>query len=1521
MGWTLSSPPPPSDLTLEDALEIANKHLEETRKTKNKPAQALVFSDYAKSMLKYAGKIFIAKKIKDPILSEGIAKAYYEHGDLLAELGRHDDARKSRSEAEKWRHVHAASQQAGSFRSGTPISPTHRLLFPPAVSIAAPGVAMAMRERIVGSDIAYTNPQSHTQQTIQKVAQKVAQTESKNHIPSSSQDTITTPQKIFDQNVAPPVIKYALPEAGERITSTPQLAYCLSLISPSLASIENLDENAHDWLQAKVNELDEQERLRAMTSDLVRTFVRDELKKPDVTAEVVSLTAVLEQDDFQLLLGAFVDTIDKRILLEVHILSGLAQIIRNSKQGYMIADDLVRILQLLNSRLGTTHQQSKYVYLLAQTISQVLDSMVDSQVEGLSREQLHETFSDYLEWLQKSPDPYLTYQAAYTYQALLYIPDDESILQRYMRRTGKVIQGISGVVNAVMALDFNGFIDELRSIQNGLTDTRKATELVGNTHEDIQALAESGQGLVENFKEGFSFNRKSSWYPALRAVNPAWDIKVHKSAISFLADLYTNDSMWDCQTYIKSWILNLLYQIAQSLQGIAADDAQKILHELQAGGSTDEGVLHEGAETYQVKLDSMIFIPPPQESPLLNLVQNNTVDVETPLHQLKMERLFDRSGDVYISPRAKSSLRATKAFDLTSKAQEFLQSDKKVLLLLGDSGSGKSTFNRVLEIGLWYNYKKGGRIPLFIHLPTIDEPEHNLIAKYLQEANFTDVQIRELKTHREFVLICDGYDECRQTKNLYTSNKLNQPGEWQVQMVISCRTEYNGIGYKNNFRPNDIDDSDSDLFQEAIIAPFNKGQIQAYIDQYVNLAEPPWGYIDYLGALEEIPNLQDLVKDPFLLKLALEVLPSLVDAKKDFSATRITYVKLYDEFVAQWIERSKVRLSVMELSPRDKVDLEMLSKSGFRKRAMGYLKEFVSAIYEKQDGFPVVNYLERRDQRTWKAPLFSSEGGRQLLRESIPLARYGNHYRFLHKSLLEHGLSLAIFDPNDHEEGIESTLPQSLHRETSSTGNFDILSPSGKATRAIEQRLLTSPLGSISLLDQRSVILFLSQRVEHHRTFKDELWAIIERSKTDKRAQIAASNAITILAKAKVQFSGMDLRAIKISGADLSYSVFDSAQLDDSDLRGVNFMHASLQGASLNGAQMGGVQFGMLPFLREESRAEICVCSPNGKTYAVGLWSGDISLYDTHDTSKWRFIGQLTGHSKKINCLVFSSTSNRILTGSSDTTVRLWDADNSQCIRTFEGCDNEVVSVAYSPKGDRVASGSGDKTIRVWNVDTDDYVYVLEGHKGSITSIAFSPEGDRIASGSRDKTVKLWDIETRSCIHTLQGHSHYVTSIVYSPKGDHIASGSWDKTVRLWEVETGDCVQTLQGHNCEITSVAYSPEGDQVASGGYDRTVRLWDIKSKECLLTISGFIRTVNSLAWGGNTHDQCLVTGCQDRSVSRRRVCREEGEYKATLSWNSSQEELAVSGASFINVQGLSRENWRLVSQGGALIPPPPE
>jgi predicted NACHT family NTPase len=306
------------------------------------------------------------------------------------------------------------------------------------------------------------------------------------------------------------------------------------------------------------------------------------------------------------------------------------------------------------------------------------------------------------------------------------------------------------------------------------------------------------------------------------------------------------------------------------------------------------------------------------------------------------------------------------------KVNEFLESERKVFLILGDSGAGKSTFSRELEFELWQAYKnKTGRIPLHINLPAIEKPEHDMIAKQLRKVEFTEPQIREMKHHRKFIIICDGYDESQQTHNLYVSNKLNESGEWNAQMIISCRSEYVGADYLDRFQPRDRNrQMDSLLFQEAVISPFSLDQVHAYIQQYVSIHQPLWRSEDYRQALDLIPSLKDLVSNPFLMALSLEVLPRMVDPGQQLSSTQVTRVGLYDHFVEQWLERNKKRIGEKDLGPQEKAAFERLSAEGFTRNGIEYLKKLAVAIYKEQDGNPVITYSRLIHEGTWKDAFF-----------------------------------------------------------------------------------------------------------------------------------------------------------------------------------------------------------------------------------------------------------------------------------------------------------------------------------------------------------------------------------------------------------------------------------------------------------------------------------------------------------------------------------------------------------------------
>jgi len=113
-------------------------------------------------------------------------------------------------------------------------------------------------------------------------------------------------------------------------------------------------------------------------------------------------------------------------------------------------------------------------------------------------------------------------------------------------------------------------------------------------------------------------------------------------------------------------------------------------------------------------------------------------------------------------------------------------------------------------------------------------------------------------------------------------------------------------------------------------------------------------------------------------------------------------------------------------------------------------------------------------------------------------------------------------------------------------------------------------------------------------------------------------------------------------------------------------------------------------------------------------------------------------------------------------------------LNTLTGHDGAVETLAFSPDGTVIASGSSDRTVRIWDAKTGAAVgQPLQGHTDSVTSVTFSPDGTLIASGSDDGTVCIWDAKTGAAVgQPLQGHANWVKSVAFSPDGTFIASGS-----------------------------------------------------------------------------------------------------------------------------------------------------
>lgn len=251
--------------------------------------------------------------------------------------------------------------------------------------------------------------------------------------------------------------------------------------------------------------------------------------------------------------------------------------------------------------------------------------------------------------------------------------------------------------------------------------------------------------------------------------------------------------------------------------------------------------------------------------------------------------------------------------------------------------------------------------------------------------------------------------------------------------------------------------------------------------------------------------------------------------------------------------------------------------------------------------------------------------------------------------------------------------------------------------------------------------------------------------------------------------------------------------------------------------------------------------SGDGARVLSGSADNTLKLWDTTTGQQIRTFAD----SANVFSVAFSPNGTHILSGNSDGTVKLWEEATGRLVRSFEGHSDVVASVAFSPDGARVLSGSHDGTMRLWEASSGRVIRTISGHSNWVTSVAFSADGRQVLSGSYDRMLKLWDAASGKTLRTFTGHTDYVHAVAFSPDGVHVLSGSHDHTVRLWDSATGQPVRILKGHTESVSSVAFSPEGDRVLSGSLDNTVKLWEVATGRLVRTLEGHPHGVSSVAF----------------------------------------------------------------------------
>ncbi|KAF8557889.1 WD40 repeat-like protein [Imleria badia] len=243
----------------------------------------------------------------------------------------------------------------------------------------------------------------------------------------------------------------------------------------------------------------------------------------------------------------------------------------------------------------------------------------------------------------------------------------------------------------------------------------------------------------------------------------------------------------------------------------------------------------------------------------------------------------------------------------------------------------------------------------------------------------------------------------------------------------------------------------------------------------------------------------------------------------------------------------------------------------------------------------------------------------------------------------------------------------------------------------------------------------------------------------------------------------------------------------------------------------------------------------------------------------------ISGHDDGIPALAYLPDGRRVVAGSHDRTVKVWNVGNGGQEGTSMEHEDEVESLVVTRDGTKIINGDTGGRIKVWDVESHELVrewtregrcstiavspddrliavggwndvgiYTMEGRLVNdikvdriARSVSFSPDGKKLACGTWND-IYVYDVDTGALVlGPLKGHKDLVDSVLWSRDGSRLFSGSGDNTIHCWNSDSGEQIgQPWTGHTHWIGSLSLSPDGSILASASDDETIRFWDATS-----------------------------------------------------------------------------------------------
>ena len=232
----------------------------------------------------------------------------------------------------------------------------------------------------------------------------------------------------------------------------------------------------------------------------------------------------------------------------------------------------------------------------------------------------------------------------------------------------------------------------------------------------------------------------------------------------------------------------------------------------------------------------------------------------------------------------------------------------------------------------------------------------------------------------------------------------------------------------------------------------------------------------------------------------------------------------------------------------------------------------------------------------------------------------------------------------------------------------------------------------------------------------------------------------------------------------------------------------------------------------------------NGNVLAVGLADGSLYFFELESRKELHYFTQ---HTVGIFSIKYNSKEQQIYVGDADGNLSIWSDQFKLLVYLPLNC-GKIRSIALSPDRSRFALACQDGTIRIFETEFFNEIKTFDAHENGATSVLFDPlNGNRLISGGKDALLKDWNIDTGKCINTVVAHTFAIYDIVSIMNGQFLVTASRDKNVKIWNSKDLEFVKRMDvkegGHRHSVNALAKIDER-MVVSCSDDKRLIIWEL-------------------------------------------------------------------------------------------------